>query len=273
MGTRVHLNERDLLCSSFYCLVFWSADLLQDRNIIIKSQDGATHRCVEKSRLSEMSANKEAEVQMGLGRRERGKHWYLISAVRPGAKQTLGAACGFISSVFLHFTFASFPHGSTPVGHRGPTHLPLSFVSWSRKWGKAPLSVLTGYLSHRLTACSKNSGPVLHMADCLVTEEQRGLGNKSWPAQALWCDWRAVSGSFGQQKSISLTSELHAHITHTHAHTHTPRGSVLAVSTLLPTDKRQTQREAANYLDRQQQPSAQSPNICFTLLRFAFYLP
>lgn len=53
---------------------------------------------------------------------------------------------------------------------------------------------------------------------------------------------------------------------------HGPRGSVLADSSLLPTDKRQTQREAAKNLD-QQQPSAQSLNICFNLLPFCLYLP
>lgn len=48
-----------LLSVIVFC--FWSADLFQDGKIMIKSQDGTTRRRVEKSRLSEMSASKEAE--------------------------------------------------------------------------------------------------------------------------------------------------------------------------------------------------------------------
>lgn len=102
----------------------------------------------------------------------------------------------------------------------------------------------------------------LHASLCSHWRAAR-LGNKCWPVKALRCDWCAVSASFSQQKSISLTSRS---CTHTHTHTHPLRLSL--GSLCCPQTKVRTQREAANFLDRQL-PSAQSPNICFNLLRFA----
>lgn len=78
------------------------------------------------------------------------------------------------------------------------------------------------------------------------------LGNKSWLAQA--CDWHAVSGSFGQQKSISLTGRLR---TLTHSQTHHSNTHTAA-----------HRQKAASFLDRPR-PSAQSPNMCLNLLHFA----
>lgn len=143
--------------------------------------------------------------------------------------------CCWWFSVALHLTLKHFNTRSTPVA----TFLSLSSAAEAENGAKTLQSVwliicLTAWLHvWKIYPDTLRVGLFSHW-------RAARLGNKSWLAQALWCDWHAVSGSFGQQKSISLTGKLRT-LTHSqthHSNTH-PRGSVLAVLTLLPTDKRQ----------------------------------
>lgn len=96
----------------------------------------------------------------------------------------------------------------------------LSLSSAAEAENGAKLFSLSDWLSIQLPDCEfeKFAPDTLHVGPFGRWRATRP-GNKSCLAQALWCDWRAVSGSFGQQKSISLTGKLrthsHRHIIHT----------------------------------------------------------
>lgn len=102
------------------------------------------------------------------------------------------------------------------------------------------------------------------------------LGNKCWPVKALRCDWCASSGSFSQEKSISLTSRLlqHAHA-HAHAHTHTNTHAPLEAQSwqlLLPTDKSQN-TERGSQLSGQAAAVSSVTKHMFQFAAFCCHLP